>query len=228
MNKKLLSEINKMRYFLGYERGLILSEQKNFLNEEVTFNPKELDDQSWTKAKEWFKQNHNYDPQSATFGDEKFEWIDDDVNYNQTYRFWSDGKVKVGNKYIGYWKTDEDGNVIYNKFMSRVSDPTSGYIQDTDTDRIDAIYQQNKVAGVGASGPIIKEIQHALLNVADLDFSSFNITNDYDACKANVDGCDGIYGRKTKEAVKAFQGHVNLEDQSGIYGRETDSWLFDE
>jgi peptidoglycan hydrolase-like protein with peptidoglycan-binding domain len=52
-----------------------------------------------------------------------------------------------------------------------------------------------------------------------------SITTDVEGCKADVEKCDGIYGKLTKEMVKQYQKDNGLA-VDGIVGQQTYDAMF--
>jgi len=120
------------------------------------------------------------------------------------------------------WEWDGTKPVI--KF-SDISKNASGYVQPTDTSW-SAVTDDNKIIGLNAKGSLVKDVQHALINVGYSGTTSGSITTDVVGCKDDVEKCDGIYGPTTKEMVKQFQKDNGLA-VDGIVGKQT-YFAFDE
>lgn len=121
----------------------------------------------------------------------------------------------------GTWEWDGTKPVI--KFKD-ISKNASGYVQSTDTDW-SAVTDNNKVIGLNAKGPLVKQIQNQLINYGYSGTSSGSITTDVEGCKADVEKCDGIYGKMTKEMVKQYQKDNDLS-VDGIFGQQTQDSMF--
>ena len=121
----------------------------------------------------------------------------------------------------GTWEWEDNKPVI--KFKD-ISKNASGYVQSTDTDW-SAVTDNNKVIGLNAKGPLVKEVQQILIEIGYSGTTSGSITTDVEACKGDVEKCDGIYGPTTKEMVKQYQKDNGLA-VDGIVGQQTYDSLF--
>ena len=143
----------------------------------------------------------------------------DDDSYMKIY---DDGDVYVWNKgrgtgrSRGTWEWDGTKPII--KFKD-ISKNASGYVQPTDTDW-SAVTEDNKVIGLNAKGPLVKQVQQTLINIGYSGETGNPITTDVQACLDDVDNCDGIYGKSTKEMVKQYQKDNGLA-VDGIVGQQT-------
>ena len=143
----------------------------------------------------------------------------DDDSFMQIY---DDGDVYIHNKgkgtgsSRGTWEWDGTKPVI--KFKD-ISKNASGYVQPTDTDW-SAVTEDNKVIGLNARGPLVKKVQQTLIKIGYSGTTSGSITTDVEACKGDVEKCDGIYGKSTKEMVKQYQKDNGLA-VDGIVGQQT-------
>jgi hypothetical protein len=141
--------------------------------------------------------------------------------------FWDDGEVYIYNKgkrkgtSKGTWEWDGTKPVI--KFKD-ISKNASGYVQPTDTDW-SAVTEDNKVIGLNAKGPLVKEVQQKLIIFGYSGTTSGSITTDIEACEGDVEKCDGVYGPTTKEMVKQYQKDNGLS-VDGIVGQQTYNSMF--
>jgi hypothetical protein len=142
------------------------------------------------------------------------------------YTFFDSGEVllkyvDVPNNYTfarNNWAWD-GSKVILTKPLPSVTKKASGYAQ-----TIEDITSGNKIVGLGSRGDLVKKIQRAVFYDSDTNIG----------CKTNEKGyvldwsdCDGIYGQKTKEAVKNFQ-RTNGLSVDGNVGKQTLAFLDDE
>jgi hypothetical protein len=140
---------------------------------------------------------------------------------------YDDGVVYINKKgqgissVTGKWEWDGTKPVI--KFKD-ISKNASGYVQPTDTDW-SAVTENNKVIGLNAKGPLVKQVQTRLINIGYSGTTSGSITTDVAGCEADVEKCDGIYGPTTKEMVKQYQKDNGLS-VDGIVGQQTYDALF--
>lgn len=143
----------------------------------------------------------------------------DDDSYMQIY---DDGEVYIMNKgqgtgrSRGTWEWNGTKPVI--KFKD-ISKNASGYVQQTDNDW-SAVTEDNKVIGLNAKGPLVKQVQQRLIKIGYSGETGNPITTDVQACLDDVDNCDGIYGKSTKEMVKQYQKDNGLA-VDGIVGQQT-------
>ena len=151
-----------------------------------------------------------------------------DTNDTDAYmNVWDDGDVSIWNKGQGNGKShgtwEWDGTKPVIKFKD-ISKNASGYVQQTDTDW-SAVTENNKVIGLNAKGPLVKKVQNKLINIGYSGTSLGSITTDVEGCKADVEKCDGIYGKSTKEMVKQYQKDNGLS-VDGIVGQQTQDSMF--
>jgi hypothetical protein len=148
----------------------------------------------------------------------------DDDSYMEIY---DDGDVYIKNKGQGTGKSkgtwEWDGTKPVIKFKD-ISKNASGYVQPTDIDW-SAVTEDNKVIGLNAKGPLVKEVQSKLIEIGYSGTTSGSITTDVEACKGDVEKCDGIYGPTTKEMVRQYQKDNGLA-VDGIVGQQTYDSLF--
>ena len=135
---------------------------------------------------------------------------------------YDDGDISFGNKGQGtgysHGKWEWDGTKPIIKFKD-ISKNASGYVQPTDTDW-SAVTENNKVIGLNAKGPLVKQVQNILIKIGYSGTSLGSITTDVEGCKSDVEKCDGIYGKSTKEMVKQYQKDNGLS-VDGIVGQQT-------
>ena len=172
---------------------------------------------NWEDVKKYYKDKQNVDPEKK----------EDDTNTWETLTVTENGRIYILNTYSnnlrgkdnnyvrGTWSWDGTKPVFSLYKTSRKE--TTGYVNDTDTDWSDAI-GNNKVIGLGATGPLVKELQKALIVGGYAD--GLTITKDMEGCKSDVEKCDGIYGEQTKKAVIKAQQDLEIDDD-GVVGRET-------
>lgn len=127
---------------------------------------------------------------------------------------WNKGKGTGRSK--GTWEWDGTKPVI--KFKD-ISKNASGYVQPTDTDW-SAVTEDNKVIGLNAKGPLVKQVQQTLIEIGYSGTTSGSVTTDVAGCKDDVEKCDGIYGPTTKEMVRQYQKDNGLA-VDGIVGQQT-------
>ena len=128
--------------------------------------------------------------------------------------FWKKGKGTGRSK--GTWEWDGTKPVI--KFKD-ISKNASGYVQPTDTDW-KAVTEDNKVIGLNARGPLVKQVQNVLISIGYSGNTGSPITTDVQGCLDDVEKCDGIYGKSTKEMVKEYQKDNGLA-VDGVVGQQT-------
>ena len=153
------------------------------------------------------------DPKGDDDGTTEF-MHDGDVNFYNLGR--STGEVSAEWEWV-----DNKPKIIFND----ISKNASGYVQPDDTDW-SAVTDDNKVIGLNAKGPLVKEVQQALIKYNYSGDTGNSITTDVQGCLNNVEKCDGIYGPTTKEMVKQFQKDNGLA-VDGIVGIQT-YFAFDE
>jgi hypothetical protein len=140
---------------------------------------------------------------------------------------YDDGEVFIRNKgkgtgrSYGTWEWSGTKPVI--KFKD-ISKNASGYVQPTDTDW-SAVTEDNKVIGLNAKGPLVKQVQKTLIGIGYSGTTSGSVTTDVAGCKEDVEKCDGIYGPTTKQMVKEYQKDNGLA-VDGIVGQQTYDSLF--
>ena len=198
--------------------------------------PESINKANWEDVVKYYEGNTDpnweYDSKyTEENGGTKFEYIfvnSKDKNDTDAYmRVYDDGSVYIKNKgprtggSKGTWEWDGTKPVI--KFKG-ISKNASGYVQSTDTDW-SAVTKDNKIIGLYAQGPLVKQIQNKLINYGYTGTTSGSITTDVEGCKADVEKCDGIYGKSTKAMVKQYQEDNGL-DVDGIVGQQTYNSMF--
>jgi hypothetical protein len=172
---------------------------------------------NWEDVKKYYKDSQDVDPQPAE--DDTKTWETLTVTENgRTYILRSDNNDFQGKdiKYArGSWSWDGTKPVFSLKKTARKE--TTGYVNDSDTSW-DVVTDKKKVIGLGASGPLVKKLQTALIVGGYAD--GLTITDDMEGCKEDSEKCDGIYGKGTRDAVKKAQEDLEL-DVDGVVGSET-------
>ena len=140
---------------------------------------------------------------------------------------YDDGDVYIWNRGQGtggsYIKWEWDGTKPVIKFKD-ISKNASGYVQPTDTDW-SAVTENNKIIGLNAKGPLVKQVQNKLINIGYSGTTSGSITTDVAGCGDDVEKCDGIYGKLTKEMVKQYQKDNDLSVDGNV-GQQTYDAMF--
>ena len=277
MKNIITEELGYMKYLLGYQRGVVISEQptKTYTQEELDaiwgkpesmknplLNmfaqkstpaatpaaapadapadapavPESENKKHWEDVVKYYSGNTDpnweFDKKGKEKYDEKmFEYVkvkSTDTNDDDSYiEFWDDGEANSYNKgqgtgrSRGTWEWNGTKPVI--KFKD-ISKNASGYVQPTDADW-SAVTEDNKVIGLNAKGPLVKQVQQQLIKIGYSGTTSGTITNDVEACKGDFKKCDGIYGKLTKEMVKQFQKDNGLA-VDGIVGQQTYNSMF--
>lgn len=169
------------------------------------------------KEKGTFAQGGEYLTVNST--DTKDTDVYMDVEYDGDVFIWNKGQGTGSSR--GTWEWDGTKPVI--KFKN-ISKNASGYAQPTDTDW-SAVTTNNKIIGLNAKGPLIKQVQNKLIEFGYSGTSLGSITTDVEGCKFDVEKCDGIYGKLTKEMVKQYQKDNGLA-VDGIVGQQTYDAMF--
>jgi hypothetical protein len=154
----------------------------------------------------------------------------DSNNRNATLSLFSDDYFASFQNWKGWggsvpatWKWEGNRPVI--KFEEKTK-KALGYVKDTDTDWSAVTDNKiNKVIGLNARGPLVKQIQNKLINMKFIGSTNSPITKDVEGCKIDITKCDGIYGKSTKEMVKQFQKDYGL-DVDGVVGNQTYKAMF--
>ena len=128
--------------------------------------------------------------------------------------FWNKGRGTGSSK--AAWEWNRTKPVI--KFFDSTKN-ASGYVQPTDKDW-SAVYDDNKVIGLNAKGPLVKDVQQSLILIGYSGNTGNPITKDIQGCLDNPENCDGVYGKSTKEMVKQFQKDNGLS-VDGVVGKQT-------
>jgi peptidoglycan hydrolase-like protein with peptidoglycan-binding domain len=125
-------------------------------------------------------------------------------------------------RFMGHWSWKDDKPVL--EFSYKSTKPATGFASgDEGVECRDEFCKNKKVAGRGATGECVKEIQNLLLKSGLVE--GIQITKDLEACRSDVKSCDGIYGRETEKAVEKFQKETEI-GVDGIVGCETWGNLF--
>jgi hypothetical protein len=173
--------------------------------------------------------------------DTKWEFIKQDTFETDNYIYdYIELKPNDTNDDDAYLIIYDDGEVHYNKFgrgtgtskgtwewkdnkpvikFKDISKNASGYVQPTDTDW-SAVTEDNKVIGLNAKGPLVKQVQNVLISIGYSGNTGSPITTDVQGCLDNVEKCDGIYGKSTKEMVREYQKDNGLA-VDGVVGQQT-------
>ena len=186
---------------------------------------------NWEDVVKYYEGNTDTNWKFVSMYKEKF----DGINYNYIYvdttntndadaymNVYDDGDVSIWNKgqgtgrSYGWWEWDGTKPVI--KFKD-ISKNASGYVQPTDTDW-SAVTENNKIIGLNAKGPLVKQVQNKLIEFGYSGTTSGSITTDVAGCLADVEKCDGIYGKLTKEMVKQYQKDNDLSVDGNV-GQQT-------
>jgi len=122
----------------------------------------------------------------------------------------------------GTWEWDGKKPVIKFKDITKNS---SGNVQPTDTDW-SAITEDNKVIGLYAKGPLVKQVQNKLAYFGYTGETGSPITTNVDGCRSVPEDCDGVYGPSTKAMVIEYQKDNDLS-VDGIVGKQTYDAMFD-
>jgi len=140
-----------------------------------------------------------------------------------------------------YWNTPESElpssdsslKVDTRKPKSKKIDTTmnfGGIVTDNDTD-IKVFFDDNKIATIGSTGPLVKKIQQTLLDLVDYNDSGkilFNkkygnpkkVTKDPLGCLKDLNKCDGVFGYGTRNFLYNYQRtNPSLKDD-GVFGQE--------
>lgn len=252
MKKIITEELGYMKYLLGYTRGVVISEQTTIGAESLPWNmpdpeptypsevaaalPESENKANWEDVVKYYEGNK--DP-NWKFGEKNKKEVNGtmydimkvnstDTNDTDAYMFFfDDGDVTIRNKGEGigrsYGKWEWDGTKPIIKFKD-ISKNASGYVQPTDTDW-SAVTENNKIIGLNAKGPLVKEVQSKLIENGYSGTTSGSITTDVAACLSDIEKCDGIYGPTTKEMVKKYQKNNGLS-VDGIVGQQTYKAMF--
>ena len=198
--------------------------------------PVQENKENWEKVIDYYKNNkdNNWEFVHEVFATEDSpisEYVlvnSTDPNDNDSFmRVYYSGLVVIGDRGTRSgesrvtWEWDGTKPIIKPRDISKNA---SGYVQPTDTDW-SAVTEDNKVIGLNAKGPLVKEVQKKLIEFGYSGTTSGSITTDVEACKSDVEKCDGIYGPSTKEMVKQYQKDYGLS-VDGIVGQQTYDTLF--
>ncbi len=193
--------------------------------------PESENKEHWEDVVKYYEGNKDPNWKFEKKGKEKydgkmFEYVSvdstDTNDSDSNMYFWDDGEVYIYNKgqgtgkSKGTWGWEDNKPVI--KFKD-ISKNASGYVQPTDNDW-SAVTEDNKVIGLNAKGPLVKQVQNKLIEVGYSGTTSGSVTTDVQGCLDDVEKCDGIYGPTTKEMVKQYQKDNGLA-VDGIVGQQT-------
>ena len=112
----------------------------------------------------------------------------------------------------GKWKWAGNKPSLNFKTKDFITKNATGYYQDTDVDT-----QRGKIMNIGSRGPMVKKVQQWLSINGHGDTKEIAGN---EKCKTDVNLCDGVYGKKTKDAVIKFQKLADI-NVDGIVGDET-------
>jgi len=172
---------------------------------------------NWDDVKKYYKTNQNVDPKPFESDTETWERLTVTGN-GRTYilrSFDNDLRGKDNDYNRGTWSWDGTKPIF--SLYKTTRKETTGYVNDNDTDW-DVVSNKKKVMGLGASGPLVKDLQNKLINGGYAD--GLTITQDIEGCKADKEKCDGIYGKGTRDAVIKAQEALEI-DNDGVVGYET-------
>jgi hypothetical protein len=225
MNKLILEEIKRMTLLSNYDTSRTLSEQSPPPEEDVPDEP-ELSGENWDDVVNYYSGNTDSNWKFVNYSDDTVVVNSTDTNdADATMYFTIDGRVTIYDKGLGtegtgrsFGEWEWDGTKPVIKFKG-ISKNASGYVQQTDTDW-SAVTENNKIIGLNAKGPLVKQVQNKLIFFGYSGTSSGTITTDVAGCGDDVEKCDGIYGKMTKEMVKQYQTDNGLS-VDGIVGKQT-------
>jgi hypothetical protein len=197
--------------------------------------PKSVNKANWEDVVKYYEGNKDpnwkFKEKGETQNTTKYDYVvvnSTDANDTDSYMdVFDNGEVSIYNKGQGTsfsranWEWDGTKPVI--KFKD-ISKNAIGYVQPTDTDW-SAVTKNNKVIGLNAKGPLVKQVQNVLINRGYSGTTSGPITTDVAACLDDIGKCDGIYGPTTKEMVKQYQKDNGLS-VDGIFGQQTFDAMF--
>lgn len=142
-------------------------------------------------------------------------WVD---LQNQKYQisFYDNGSFtsryqKGGSFRESKWSWDGSKPVIEGGYEFQPTKKPSGYAT-----TIEDITTGNKILGLGSRGDLVKQVQYRLVDW-------WEVLPEI-GCKADPKSeqdCDGIYGEKTKKAVRDFQKKSGAKSTEGNVGKET-------
>jgi hypothetical protein len=223
MKNIITEELGYMKYLLDYKKGIVISEQP--------VKPKSTNKDKWEDIVKYYKGNKDskwkfdkmYTEESnGTIYD--FISVDstDSADSDSYMDLYDDGDVYIRNRGKGTGRsrgTWEWNGTKPEINFNEISKNASGYVQPTDTDW-SAVTEDNKVIGLNAKGPLVKQVQQRLIEYGYSGTTSGSVTTDVQGCKDDVEKCDGIYGPTTKQMVKEYQKDNDLA-VDGIVGQQT-------
>ena len=222
MKNIITEELGHMKYLLGYKKGVVISEQRR---------PKSPNKDNWEDIIKYYSGNTDskwkFDKKDTEeFNGTLYDYISvdstDSADSDSYMDLYDDGDVYFVNKGRGTGKSRGTWEWVGSKPVINfkdISKNATGYVQPTDADW-SAVTEDNKVIGLNAKGPLVKQVQQKLIKYGYSGTTSGSVTTDVQGCKDNVEKCDGIYGPTTKEMVKEYQKDNGL-DVDGIVGQQT-------
>jgi len=132
------------------------------------------------------------------------------LSWHDEYSLSSDN---TGNLSLNFGRIESEiqGGPLTTKTKKRVSQST---LQDGN---FESLINGGEFSQIGDRGNLIKSLQNILLKIGQ---DNFNITKDKEGCKVDMEKCDGIFGKGTKNALMKFQSENNLKSD-GILGPST-------
>ncbi len=171
--------------------------------------PESFWDQSQAKYSEgtWEQGGYDYAKLEQKINDIVYEI---EIRDNFTWRNYNRTENDVYRS--GKWSWD-GSKIVFGRGVTKKS---SGLFSNEDTDLYTAVMLKNKIGKIGARGPAVKELQY-LMSIGPYEIGADEFGVD---CDLDREKCDGIYGPKTKEAVKKVQSYYDIK-VDGIFGKES-------